>query len=192
VFVTHPRFLFDRWFSRMLVDGDSGRLIGALLILAFPCLLVVAALGDVTRFRISNRLNILLALLYLPAAIWMGSDGVTVLWHLGAGAAVLVVGILLFATGVIGGGDVKLLAASSCWVGFANLPLFLITVALAGGVLALALIVLRWALADRISPTATLARLLGRSRDVPYGLAIAIGGLVTLPRMDLVRPLLGG
>ena len=78
----------------MIVDGIPGLLVGALLVLTFPCLLVAAALGDIIRFRISNRLNLVLALLYLPAAIWMGSDVAMILWHLSAGATVLVAGIV--------------------------------------------------------------------------------------------------
>ncbi len=174
----------------MLVDGNLGRLIGALLVLAFPSLLVMAAMGDVARFRIGNRLNLTLALLYLPAAVWTGSDSLTILWHVAAGASVLVAGILLFAAGVIGGGDMKLLAACACWVGFANLAPFLIIVALVGGILALLLLTLRQALAERIAETSPLARLLGCSRDVPYGVAIAVGGLVMLPQLDTIRPLL--
>jgi prepilin peptidase CpaA len=176
----------------VIVDGDLGKLGGALLVLAFPCLLVVAALGDVIRFRISNRINLIVALLYLPAAIWMGSDIVTILWHLGAAATVLVAGIILFSLGMIGGGDVKLLAACGCWTGFAVLPLFLITVALAGGALAIVLLLLRLAVSKRVSESSSLARLLGRSRDVPYGVAIAVGGVVTLPKLALVAALLAG
>ncbi len=173
----------------MIVDGDTGRLIGALLIFAFPCLLVLAALGDIIAFRISNRLNLVVALLYLPAAIWMGSDAVAILWHLGAGATVLIAGIILFSLGMIGGGDVKLMAACGCWTGFAALPLFLITVALAGGLLAIILLLLRLSLSKRIPEASSLARLLGRSRDVPYGVAIAVGGFVILPRLPLVQAL---
>jgi prepilin peptidase CpaA len=176
----------------VIVDGIPGLLVGALLVLTFPCLLVAAALGDIIRFRISNRLNLVLALLYLPAAIWMGSDVAMILWHLGAGATVLVAGIVLFSLGVIGGGDVKLLAACGCWTGFSALPMFLITVALAGGILAIALLLLRLVLSKRIPESSSLARLLGRSRDVPYGVAFAIGGFVILPRMALVQAFLAG
>ena len=176
----------------MLLEGDPGRLIGLILVLVFPILLAVAAAGDLIRFRIGNRLNLVLALAYLPAAIWIGSDAVTILWHLGAGATVLLAGIVLFSFGLIGGGDVKLLAAAACWVGFAALPVFLVAVALAGGVLALLLLILRYALSGRIAESSPVARLLGRSRDVPYGLAIALGGFFVLPGLDLVHGILAG
>ena len=70
--------------------------------------------------------------------------------------------------------------------------MFLITVALAGGILAIALLLLRLVLSKRIPESSSLARLLGRSRDVPYGVAIAIGGFVILPRMALVQAFLAG
>jgi prepilin peptidase CpaA len=173
----------------VIVEGDLGKLVGVLLVLAFPCLLIVAALGDVIQFRISNGLNLIVALLYLATAVWMGIDVVIILWHLGAGATVLVSGIILFSLGVIGGGDVKLLAACGCWTGFATLPLFLITVALAGGILAIVLLLLRLGISKHVPEASPLARLMGRNHDVPYGVAIAVGGFVILPSLTLVEAL---
>ncbi|MBC6440771.1 MAG: prepilin peptidase [Rhodospirillales bacterium] len=93
---------------------------------------------------------------------------------------------MLFVLNRLGGGDVKLLAAAACWTGFAILPDFLIVVGLAGGVLALGLLVIRRLLRGRIAEDSPLARLLGQTRDVPYGIAIAAGGIVVWPKMDLV------
>ena len=45
-------------------------------------------------------------------------------------------GIALFATGLMGGGDVKLMAAASIWFGTAGTVEFLISTVLAGGALA--------------------------------------------------------
>jgi prepilin peptidase CpaA len=171
-------------------DIEPDKLAGLLLILAFPCLLAVAAAGDLARYRIGNGLNITLALLYFPAAFVVGSDIETTAWHLGAGTTVLAVGLVLFVLDRLGGGDVKLLAAAACWTGFSALPAFLIYVALSGGVLALFLLLARKLLANRLSETSSLARLFGATRDVPYGLAIAFGGFATLPRLDLIRSLL--
>jgi prepilin peptidase CpaA len=54
------------------------------------------------------------------------------------------VGFVLFAIGMkFGGGDAKLLAALTLWLGFADLPVFLVIMALTGGVVALAVLTLR-------------------------------------------------
>src|SRR3546814_1397676 len=52
-------------------------------------------------------------------------------------AIVLGLGILAFARGWFGGGDVKMLAAVSLWAGPAHLSLLLLVTALAGGLLSL-------------------------------------------------------
>ena len=157
-----------------------------LLTLTYPAMLALAAAGDIARYSIANRLCIALALLYLPAALVAGTPLATVAWHAGAGAAVLAICAAAFFARLMGGGDAKLLAACACWTGFQALPALFLYVALAGGALALVLLVVRTAL-RRLRPIrvdeegSQLAHLLARPRDVPYGLAIAIGGLVSFP-----------
>ena len=56
---------------------------------------------------------------------------------LGLAAAVFVVGLGLFARELIGGGDVKLLAALSLWAGPEQFVWFMLVTTLAGGVLSL-------------------------------------------------------
>lgn len=89
----------------------------------------------------------------------------------------LVVGAAAFAAGVLGGGDVKLLAVAGLFAGPAHVVAFLLVVALAGGALALAV------LADvRVGPRTVDDT--GLSRRLPYGPAIAAGGLwVTVARL---------
>jgi prepilin peptidase CpaA len=65
---------------------------------------------------------------------------------------------------MLGGGDVKLLAASALWTGSAALLPFLTATALAGGLLAAVFLV--------------FARRGGRRVALPYGVAIAAGGLL--------------
>ncbi|HVI90545.1 MAG TPA: pilus assembly protein CpaA, partial [Dongiaceae bacterium] len=54
------------------------------------------------------------------------------------------------------------------WTGFAALPRFILLTALAGGVLALLLLILRWLRADSDDKI---------DSRVPYGIAIALAGL---------------
>ena len=70
-----------------------------------------------------------------------------------------------FRLGILGGGDVKLLAAAALWLGAAALMPFLMATALAGGLLAVAF--LAWALVRRDRGRVAL----------PYGIAIAAGGV---------------
>lgn len=143
----------------------------------FFLLLCWAALGDLRRYVIPNRLNLAIAALYLPYALSV-PGGAYPLSSLGVAAAVLVAGMFAFARGWFGGGDVKMLAAVSLWAGTAHLPLLILVTAAAGGVVALA--VLCRPLVQRLAhgPAAVEA-----SRDVPYGIAIAVGGIAVASQL---------
>jgi prepilin peptidase CpaA len=57
---------------------------------------------------------------------------------------IFAMGAAAFCAGLFGGGDVKLLAATALFVGPADITGFLMLVALAGGVLSMTMLVLRW------------------------------------------------
>jgi len=78
----------------------------------------------------------------------------------------------------MGGGDVKLLTAVAFWAGFEHLTELLLYVAIAGGVLAIGLIVMRKTIMSLGAANTRLAavklpRILLDGEGVPYGLAIA-------------------
>src|SRR5882762_9426804 len=58
--------------------------------------------------------------------------------HVAAGLLMLLLGVLLFIPGWFGGGDAKLMAAIGLWIGADNLAAYMLWVALAGGVIAVA------------------------------------------------------
>ncbi len=168
-------------------------LIQTLLLSAFPLLVILAALSDITSFTIPNRISALLiaafAALVLLQARPMG--------EIGADAAVFVVallaGIAMFAMGWIGGGDAKLMAAASLWLGVGAMPVFLVVTALAGGALAVLLLNARssWAQSYLASGPGWLARLAKPGGEVPYGVAIAAGALAAFPQSALLHGLHG-
>jgi prepilin peptidase CpaA len=142
----------------------------ALAIAALACL-VAAAIADIRAYEIPDGLSIAL----LATAIGYGvlTPGFGWLSH---GAAVLLmfgIGLLLFARGWMGGGDVKLLVAIAGWTGLSGLVGQLTAVALAGGMLALVLIIARRVLAGR--PAKTLPKLFRPDAPLPYAIAIAAG-----------------
>ena len=140
-----------------------------LLLLVLATLLVVAAVIDARTFTISNKLNLVVAL--LAPVYWMAVP--LSLWPevpLQIAAAVIV--FLLFAglfyAGLMGGGDVKLAAALALWFPPGLTIKFIVLMSLAGGVLTLGLLV--WHRAKRRE---------GRP-EIPYGVAIAFGALAIL------------
>src|SRR3546814_4520782 len=85
-------------------------------ILAFAALLAAAAVEDVRRLIIPNRIPLGIIILY-PAYVL--STGAPVDWVGGStlAAGALAIGIVLFAFRYAGGGDVKLFVAASLWAG---------------------------------------------------------------------------
>lgn len=149
------------------------------LLAASAAVFVWAAVSDARRYLIPNAASLLLVGLFAAFAIFSPSD-ISVLGHVLAGAAAFAVGAGLFYGGLMGGGDVKLLAAATLWAGPAHAADLLLVTALAGGLLGMGMLLAR-RLARRAAPapsgdaaaTAMQARL-------PYGIAIAAGGLWTL------------
>jgi prepilin peptidase CpaA len=136
-----------------------------------------AAISDAMTFRIPNAFPLILVGLFLVSAITtIPTDAL--LWHVVAGVAVLVAGMGLFALNVIGGGDAKLLAATSLLAGPVLLMPLVMFISLAGLALALTIYLLR-----AIGVAAWLQRRGMRGfagcRMCPYGVAIA-GGWVLL------------
>jgi len=156
--------------------------LAALPIAGFVLLLIVAAIGDVRRYQISNWLCLALAALY-PLHVLASAQPVA--WHYGlaTGAAAFAVGFVLFRLGLMGGGDGKLLAAVALWSGPAQILPVLLVIALAGGVIALTLGVARF-VHGRVrvaSPAGVSAGILGGR--LPYGVAIAGGGIYLATRL---------
>ena len=143
----------------------------------FAILLVAAAVEDAVRLRISN---ITVGLVLLGAIVTAFVLGIELrMWqNLALLVAALLVGTPLFGRGILGGGDVKLLAATFAWFNLSAAPTVLMAVALSGGVLALLVITLRsfnWS-----DKTRQRAVVLQRRGGIPYGIAIAAGALITM------------
>ena len=139
------------------------------LLLTLAAILVVAAVIDVRTFTISNRLNLTVALLapvYWVSVALSPWPGMAV--QVAAAATVFLLLACAFFAGMMGGGDVKLAAALALWFSpFATIR-FLVLMSIAGGVLTLVL--LAWHHAKRREG----------NPEIPYGVAIAFGGLAIL------------
>ena len=158
------------------------------LMLIFPAAVIAAAITDSTRYIIPNRLCAALALAFVPAALAAGLPLASFAWCAGLGLAALAVGVALFAFRVVGGGDAKLAAACLLWIGPAAAVPFLLWTAVAGGALAVGLLMARRLPAPLAAGgPAWVGRLLQPGGDVPYGVAIAVGALAVFPLSPLAR-----
>ena len=127
--------------------------------------------------QIANGFSLAIVSLFAVWALGELASGRLTLMGLGlsVGCAVVVfaAGAAAFAAGALGGGDVKLLAAVSLFAGPAGLVNFLVVTALVGGLLGLAILA-----GASLGQPAVAGSLRARLRaDLPYGPAIAAGGL---------------
>ncbi len=146
-----------------------GDVILILSAVVFVVALLDAAWGDLRDLRIPNRVPLVILAAFVPAALAGGLGGEEWLLHLGTGVLSFMAAVALFSLGVWGGGDAKLVPAVALWTGPAALPRFLLVMAVVGGLVALAALMRRRAGAGGLRPA-----LRGH---VPYGIAIAAGGL---------------
>lgn len=157
--------------------------------LAVPAL-ALAALRDIAVRRIPN---VLAALVALVGVLHQSMLGFTALgMALAAAALVLLLAGLAWQRGLLGGGDVKLLAAAALLLPAAEVPTLLLAVALAGGLLAMLYLALRPFLRGRecrVCPAGDARRVLrceawriGRGAPLPYGVAICAAALFMMFR----------
>ncbi|GGC35484.1 peptidase [Novosphingobium marinum] len=135
------------------------------LLAALAIALLVAAVTDLRRREIDNWLNIAIA---LGAPLFWLASGFGMLeigFQLGIAVLTFVVMLVLFATGQMGGGDVKLLTALALWITPVWFLRLLIVMAIVGGLLTIVLYVRHRIRRD------------GSKIAVPYGVAISVAGL---------------
>ncbi len=159
------------------------------IMMILPAALAFAGAMDLLTMTIPNRISIALLAGFCLAAPLAGLSLQEFGLHLAAGALILGVGIILFSFGLFGGGDAKLMAAASVWIGFEHLLTFFVDIALLGGVLAVIILLYR-RLPVAIFPTQQWAwRLHSADVGMPYGLAIAGAGLFLYPKTEIFRAL---
>ncbi|MBV2147847.1 prepilin peptidase [Sphingobium sp. AS12] len=148
----------------------TGEYFRVALLCALGALLIAAAITDLRARIISNRLNLAVALL---APLWWLVNGYA-LWpdmavQLLVGAAIFTLFAALFALGMMGGGDVKLLTALALWFPWQAVLSLIVLMALLGGVVTLVTVIHH-----------RMTRRLGQP-EIPYGVAISLAALWLLP-----------
>lgn len=142
--------------------------------LFFVVVLLAAAISDLRSFRIPNLLPALLA----AGAIALATPETGGEWASRFTSALVVgsVALGLYMANGLGGGDVKLLAAAALWAPLSTLPAFVLSLGVAGGLQALAVLAwTRW----RPTPVGAPVDAVAPAR-LPYAVSIAAAGLFWL------------
>jgi len=148
------------------------------IIALFVGLVALAALNDVREFKIPNRINLAILALY-PIHVLAAPYPVDWIGGLIVGAVLLAIGAGLFMVRAMGGGDVKMIAALALWAGPQAITGFVVFCALAGALLSL-LTLSRARFGVSVAMESAFGEAAGKailSSVVPYGAAIAVGGV---------------
>lgn len=142
----------------------------------FFLLCAFASVKDMSSLTIPNWVNAGIALAFIPAALFADISWATFGWHLATGLIAFLICFALFAFGAFGGGDAKMIPAVSLWMGPLGVMPFLLGTTIAGGVLALAVLLARKAIPEAFAPGFVRATM-EDGNGVPYGVAISIGAV---------------
>lgn len=162
------------------------------VLVVFPALMAYAAFSDLFTMTIANWISIVLVAAFVVLALFMGLPATTILLHLACGLTVLAITFVLFAFGQVGGGDAKFAATTAVWLGFEHLAEYGLIASLLGGVLTLGLLGFRklplpaWA-----QGRAWIDRLHDKKVGAPYGITLAITGILLYPDSLLFTQTLG-
>jgi prepilin peptidase CpaA len=139
-------------------------------------LLLTAALCDLKSRTIPDAVSAALA---LSGGAW-ALTGAGAAQTAGLAALVFLGGVALHRLGQLGGGDVKLAAAATLWVGPDGFVPFMVLTAILGGAVCLTAALARFAAVaarDGAGPALRAAR----AAQAPYAVALAGGGVAALP-----------
>lgn len=162
------------------------------LLVIFPFLMAYAASSDLLTMLIPNRLSIALVVAFAMTAAAAGLSGEDIALHVLTGGLTLCVTFTLFALGFVGGGDAKLAAGTTLWIGFDQLGSYAVVASALGGALTLAILAVRsHPLPAVIGELPFASRLHDRKTGIPYGIALAAAGLFVLPETTLWARALG-
>ena len=149
--------------------------------------MLAASWSDLTSMTIPNWISLVLVAGFLILAPFAWQGWAVFGTHILVGVVCFTIGIGMFALGWMGGGDAKLFAATSLWWVWPDLWVYLVFTAIAGGVLAIFLLLGRKYLPVKALTTDWMHRLFKDEKKMPYGLALAFGALMALPRSDIYQ-----
>jgi prepilin peptidase CpaA len=129
--------------------------------IAFFGILLAAAVQDIMSFTISDWFSAALIILFVP---WVMVSKIDLGIHVLTGMAMFLIGLLAFHFNIMGGGDIKLLCALGFWAGPLGMIWVLGAIFLAGG--GVALFILVWHKISASEP---------RENQIPYAVAILLG-----------------
>jgi prepilin peptidase CpaA len=162
--------------------------LASLILMTFPVTMAFAAANDLFTMKIPNRISVALVAGFVAIALATRMPLETFSIHFAIALAVLAATFALFSMSMLGGGDAKLMAAGALWMGADHIVEFLAYVTIFGGILAVAILGYRNLVpANAFALPDWARRLHTTGGGIPYGIAIAAGGLMLFPTTEFFR-----
>jgi len=162
-----------------------------LIVMIFAGTMLTAAAKDATSMTIPNwiSLAVIAGFIIVTPFVWQGWEVFST--HLLVGLSFFVAGFAMFAFGWLGGGDAKLMAATALWWQWDEATIYILYTTVIGGVLAVALVFGRRFIPSSVLTAPWAHHLFRDEKKMPYGLALAAGALLTLPKSQIFMTSLG-
>jgi len=157
----------------------------------FAITMIAAAYSDATTMKIPNVISLILiaAFFLMQPFIFQGWDVLGT--HLIVGGVFFLVGFAMFAFGWLGGGDAKLMAATALWWQWSDVAMYISYTTLVGAALAIILLFGRKILPVNVLMSQIPLAMFKEEKNMPYGLALAAGALLTLPHRAIFLQAVG-
>ncbi len=152
---------------------------------------IASCLSDLRAMRIPN-LHVLIIIGAFILAYLLSPESFGRWWEpMASFIIVFVVTYIMFAVGMIGGGDAKLAAALALWTGLPGLAAYMFYMAIMGGVLGVLALVIRKRKTIFKSPEGSwISEVQSGKNAVPYGIAITFGAWMALLYTGFIHQIL--
>ena len=162
-------------------------IIALFLFLIFSICMAMAAYKDATSMKIPNWISLVLIAGFFVMTPFVWQSFAAFGEHLLVGLAFFIAGFAFFAFGWLGGGDAKLMAATALWWQWSDAPTYIVYTTIIGAVLGLFLLLGRKYVPVSILTSSWAYQLFKEEKNMPYGLALAGGAMLTLPNSEIFK-----
>lgn len=155
--------------------------ISIVLCFVMIALTIICMWSDISTMTLPNKYVLPIAGLFILAFCFWPAAFSPLWMHIGAAVLILAITYLMFAFNMLGAGDAKYAAVLGLWVGFKGLMIYMFFMAVIGGLLGAASLLIR-----KYKPVAEpkqgswIAIAQSGKSAVPYGIAITLGAWMAL------------
>ena len=162
-----------------------------IIVSIFVGTMFIAACKDAITMTIPNWISLILIAGFVIVQPFVFEGWGVLGEHVLIGLTFFLVGFAMFAFGWLGGGDAKLMAATALWWQWPDAILYILYTTLIGAALAMLLLLSRRFFLINIIISQIPFAMFKEEKNMPYGLALAAGALLTLPNSAIFLHTLG-